>query len=204
MTEKAVTDEALGHLARKQNELFRRVREGTLDSNQVLSALQQIIEGSFDGGNAVTVTIDCDAQIPANLMAWFTRHEEDQISSRVRGTISVDPTNPFSTYLILEQELGLVSGKKVLAELGRKGAPVYGIAALEQMRRERLIPSSLKRKTIFAWGDVLRDEDGNLCVRCLYWNGGGEWDWNCFWVDCSWSSDSSAAVRTSLCPFLEP
>lgn len=42
-----VSDEQLGQLARKQNDLFRRVREGTLSVEQVLANIQQIIEGSF-------------------------------------------------------------------------------------------------------------------------------------------------------------
>lgn len=47
MTTKVVADEVLGHLARKQHDLFRRVREGVLDATGVLSALQNIIEGRF-------------------------------------------------------------------------------------------------------------------------------------------------------------
>lgn len=45
MTKQVVTDEQLGKLSRKQNDLFRRVREGTLPVADVLAALQRIIEG---------------------------------------------------------------------------------------------------------------------------------------------------------------
>jgi hypothetical protein len=45
MTKQIVTDEQLGQLSRKQNDLFRRVREGTLPVAGVLAALQRIIEG---------------------------------------------------------------------------------------------------------------------------------------------------------------
>lgn len=45
MTKQVVTDEQLGKLSRKQNDLFRRVREGTLSVAEVLAALQRIIEG---------------------------------------------------------------------------------------------------------------------------------------------------------------
>ena len=44
MTSHDVTDEQLGQLARRQNDLFRRVREGTLQIDVVLSGLQKIIE----------------------------------------------------------------------------------------------------------------------------------------------------------------
>ena len=43
-TKQAVTDDELGKLARKQWELFRRVKEGTLDLGRVEEALQGIIE----------------------------------------------------------------------------------------------------------------------------------------------------------------
>lgn len=41
-------DAMLGKIARQQNDLFRRVREG-LDSELVSRGLQQLIEGRFDG-----------------------------------------------------------------------------------------------------------------------------------------------------------
>ncbi len=53
MTERIVTDEHLGQLARRQNDLFRRVREGTLPVADVLGALQRVIEGDF--GTPVTL-----------------------------------------------------------------------------------------------------------------------------------------------------
>jgi len=49
MTTKVVPDDAtLGKIAKRQHELFRRVREGTLDPNQVLSSLQSIVENQVD------------------------------------------------------------------------------------------------------------------------------------------------------------
>ncbi len=47
MTDKSVADKVLGQIARKQNDLFRRVREGTLEPDLVLSGLQNLIEGRF-------------------------------------------------------------------------------------------------------------------------------------------------------------
>lgn len=44
-TKHVVTDDILGQVARKQQELTRRVLEGTLDPKRVLQALQQLIEG---------------------------------------------------------------------------------------------------------------------------------------------------------------
>jgi len=44
MTERTVTDEQIGQLYRRQNELYRRVREGSLDFEEVMASLQDIIE----------------------------------------------------------------------------------------------------------------------------------------------------------------
>ncbi len=45
MTQNSVTDEHLGKLAKRTGELTRRVREGTLNYNEVMSSLQKMIEG---------------------------------------------------------------------------------------------------------------------------------------------------------------
>lgn len=45
MTSRDVTDEQLGHLSRKQHDLFRRVREGTIPIDVALKGLQALIEG---------------------------------------------------------------------------------------------------------------------------------------------------------------
>lgn len=44
MTTKNVTDDVLGKFTRQQNDWFRRVREGSLDPEQVAQAVQQIID----------------------------------------------------------------------------------------------------------------------------------------------------------------
>lgn len=45
---KAVADDVLGQIARRQNDLFRRVRDGSLDPEIVLASLQKITEGQSD------------------------------------------------------------------------------------------------------------------------------------------------------------
>lgn len=47
MTTRVVTDDKLGVLARRQNELFRRVQQGTLPVDEILQELQQLIEGKL-------------------------------------------------------------------------------------------------------------------------------------------------------------
>lgn len=45
MTQHSVADDVLGKIARQQNDLFRRVREGSLDADVVSAHLQSTIEG---------------------------------------------------------------------------------------------------------------------------------------------------------------
>lgn len=45
-----VTDEQLGKISRQMNDLFRRVREGSLDVHQVSEGLQGVIEGKYPRG----------------------------------------------------------------------------------------------------------------------------------------------------------
>lgn len=59
-----------------------------------------------------------------------------------------------------------------------------------------LIPEEWKGKAVFFWGTIYRDADGHLCVRYLYWRGGG-WDWGYRWLDYVWDGDGPAAVPAS-------
>jgi len=45
---RAVADDVLGRIARVQADLFRRVREGTLDPGYVVRGLQMLVEGRFE------------------------------------------------------------------------------------------------------------------------------------------------------------
>jgi len=50
MTIPIVTDELLGQVARRQHELFQRVKKGTIDAETALEGLQDIIEGRYVQG----------------------------------------------------------------------------------------------------------------------------------------------------------
>lgn len=83
-TKRVVADDELGRLANKQWELFRRVKEGTLDSALVLNALQSIIENETD-------------QLDVEKVGW-------KISSKVHEIIVVEG-HDFVTHV---KELGFV------------------------------------------------------------------------------------------------
>jgi hypothetical protein len=64
------------------------------------------------------------------------------------------------------------------------------------------IPEILKEKTngyttyVFFDGTILRCPDGNRCVLCFCWFGGG-WDWSYGWLDYDWYSLDPSAVLAS-------
>lgn len=59
-----------------------------------------------------------------------------------------------------------------------------------------LIPESWKGKFVFFWGTIYRVSGGGLYVRCLCWDG-DRWDWDYYWLEVVFRSDSPSAVSTS-------
>ncbi len=72
-TKKVVADDTLGQIATKQWELYRRAKEGTLDPNLILGALQRIIENEVE-------------QLPIEQLDWA-------ISSRVHEVTVEEGSN---------------------------------------------------------------------------------------------------------------
>lgn len=75
MTTQVVTDEELGQLARKQHDLFRRVREGGVEFLTVMDGLQLLIEGyeilsSRRFGPKPTDTTD------SQLQSWYSFYQK--------------------------------------------------------------------------------------------------------------------------------
>jgi hypothetical protein len=65
-----------------------------------------------------------------------------------------------------------------------------------------LIPEEWKKdekgntRYIFFWGTVYRRSNGNLCVRCLYWDDSG-WYWSLRWLVIDFFGFYPAAVPAS-------
>lgn len=196
MTTNVVADEQLGALARRQNDLFRRVRDGSLPFDLVMKSLQQIIEGNFDSlpQTGLNRIMDCDAQ-PYVPDGWTI--EEHQKG----GEIEFDPKKV--EFHLSPNQTGdkSVNGKKLREEL--KGKKVLNACVLDHlMANTGLIPESWKQdengntRYIYFWGTVYRYSDGNLCVRCLYWDG-GQWLWSYGGLGNGWDSRRPAAVSAS-------
>lgn len=59
-----------------------------------------------------------------------------------------------------------------------------------------LIPEDWKGKYVFFWGTIYRYSDGNLYVRCLYFDG-GSWGWDCLCLFSNFHGYDPAAVLAS-------
>ena len=94
-----------------------------------------------------------------------------------------------------------IEGNKLREEL--EGKPVLNANVLDYLLKyPHLIPEEWKKdknsntRCIFFWGTVCRHRDGNLCVRCLRWCGGG-WGWVCSRLDDVWNDIHPAALLAS-------
>ena len=196
MTTNVVTDEQLGILARRQNDLFRRVREGTLPVDLVLKGIQDLIEGNFDPAprpSGRVLDFDKRPYIPDN---WRIK-SEDQLPNRVTGRVEFDPEN-MALYLDPAQKDDVVMGDKLRPKLANLTQRVYGARALDSLLADTArIPESWKKVGyIFFWGTIYRDSVGLLCVRYLFWEG-GRWGWYYRWLGREFDARNLAAVSAS-------
>lgn len=199
MTTRVVTDEQLGVLGRRQNDLFRRVREGSLPVEDVLKGLQSLIEGDFDAIPAgLRRFIDCDTS-PLIPEGWEIR-PEDQLPGAVGGQIEFD-----SAKILLHLDESQRSGSMVGTELAKKlsGKPLLKANVLDHLlANTNLIPEAWKTddqgrtRHIPLWGTIYRDAGGHLCVRYLYWHV-GQWDWFFSWLGHDFYGQDPAAILAS-------
>ncbi|MFA6593664.1 MAG: hypothetical protein WCT16_00210 [Candidatus Buchananbacteria bacterium] len=85
------------------------------------------------------------------------------------------------------------------------GQPVLSASVLDFiMANKEYIPEEWKEKDekgniilIFFWDTIFRRSDGDLCVRCLYWDG-SQWYVNYLWLDSGFTGHDPAAVFASI------
>jgi len=173
------------------NDDIKRLCEGN-----VLVDVRSVLRGHASIA-IVQHVIDCDAA-PFNPWAndgWTV--EEHQKG----GQWKFDPKE-VEFFLASGQKDGkVIEGNKLRKELAKK--PVFNANVLDYLlAHPELIPDEWKAdgngntRYIFFWGTVYRDRDGDLCVRCLFWND-GRWDWSRNWLDYGWRGSDPAAVRAS-------
>lgn len=132
--------------------------------------------------------IDCDAD-PFVPDGWSV--EEHQKG----GVFKWDP-DKVTFYLSGGQKPGRwIKGNKLRKELADK--PVLNANVLDYLlAHPHLIPEEWKRKPMFFWGTIYRDQRGDRCVRCLLWDE-GRWQWRAHNIDFDWDDFHYAAIFVS-------
>ncbi len=134
-------------------------------------------------------TINCDTS-PFTPEGWKVEyHKQD-------GQFVFDPTK-VKLHLSPNQQNGkVIGGNQLRREL--ENEPVLNANVLDYLlAHPELIPEEWKGKYIFFWGTIYRHSSGNLCVRCLFFRGGG-WGWDRSWLVSDWYDVSPAALRASI------
>jgi hypothetical protein len=143
---------------------------------------------------AVEHLIDCDAD-PFVPNGWRVEKH------RKGGQIIFDLTK-IELYLSKNQQNGkVINGSKLRKELENK--PILNANILDYLlANPHLIPENWKKdengntRYIFFWGTIYRGSDGYLCVRGLFWRGGG-WRWRWDWLSRDWDDLRPAALLAS-------
>lgn len=147
--------------------------------------------GRVQVGPNPILDFDTDPHIPEG----WSIHPEDQIASRLTGRWELDVSK-----IGLHLDAGQKDGKATKGH-GLKprleGQPVFPAHVLDHwIAHPDTIPEALKGKLLFFWGTIYRGSDGDLCVRCLDWDG-GRWRWDYRWLDSRWLGHVPCAVSAS-------
>jgi len=119
------------------------------------------------------INLDADPFIP---LGWSVE------SHRKGGTFKWNPDEVHFYLSEQQKNRKFIEGKRLLKELENK--PLFNANFIDHLlAHPHLIPEIWKKdkagrvRRIFAWDTIYRDLNGDMCVRCLLWNG-GNWDWD--------------------------
>jgi hypothetical protein len=185
-SEVTATMELLDRLGIARDDL-KRFRKS---SSRVKAEVAKLIKGQGVGTNV----IDCDAD-PFLPDGWKVEEHKKG------GQLVFDPST-VQFYLADGQKNGKsIEGNKLRKEL--VNMPVMNANVLDYLlANPDLIPEEWKKdekgntRYIFFWGTVYRRSNGNLCVRCLYWDDSG-WYWSLRWLVIDFFGFYPAAVPAS-------
>ncbi len=185
-----VADEVLGKIARQQNDLFRRVKEGTLDSEDVSRCLQDLIEGKDTGYRYIV-----DFQ-------KYVNYEEWKLVKDTRETTFLPSQLEIIPLWKEGEECALGSfGDKVFARAEEASACLGQRQAEYLLKHQESIPQEWRRHPLFfpgaVWYKTLKDSS-HLQVRgvpMLFW-GADCWHLRFSWID--YEDDSGKLSRARL------
>lgn len=169
-----VTDDQLAAFSRRTNELYRRMTEGTLPAERVLTGLQALIEG----GSSCKKIIDLDED-PLIPSTWhLVDHECGGLFEF--GLAKIRLASP--------GELGL-QGRVKVDQLHEavKGKGAFNANLLDWFLRKpnlRFIPEEWKEKSIYFFGTIYRSPSRTKLVRIM----DVERAWGCNFWRCNYDS----------------
>lgn len=160
-----------------------RVQQWIEDPNRV-AKVQAFLDNDMRLEVVGGITIDRDR--PLVLEEGWEIRDEDQIATRATGTFVSGPGTTIRTYLDKGQTTGQcwMNGTLLQPILVKKKLVVERATTFEQYEANPAsVPQEMRDgRWYIAWGDIVRDSDGNLRVRRFNWLGGQPYlDW--YYVD---------------------
>jgi hypothetical protein len=157
----------------------------TLSEGDILADVLKVIKGQAEI-KITELLIDCDAA-PFIPDGW-------SVEAHKKGGMFKFNAEKISLYLSEKQKKGSTKGNDLRKELTNQ--PVLNANVLDYLlAHPELIPEKWKGKCIFFWGTIYCRSDGDLCVRCLHWDG-SRWGWRYGWLAFDFGSGSPAALAS--------
>ena len=111
------------------------------------------------------------------------------------GQLEWNPAQVELYFSFNQKDKKVIKGDELREELN--GQPVCNANLLDfLLANPRLIPEEWKHKRVYFWGTIYRRFSGNLCVRCLCWDG-SRWNWDYNWLDGDFRDYSPAVLFAS-------
>ncbi len=148
---------------------------------KLMCGLRSLLRGEM---TLIKHIIDCDVQ-PFIPKGW--RIDEHRKGGQLEWSSA-----KILLYTPEVQEVEYIFGNALRKEL--TGKRVLNACVLDYLLdNPHLIPEEWKNKRVFFWGTVYLDCNRYSCVRYLFCNDLGEWNWDVFWLSRALYKNSPAA-----------
>ena len=192
-----VTDEQLGKVTKRVLDLFRRVKEGTLDPEEVCKGLQLIIEGEFTvteekilKGKIFRITILYNQRVEDEIASAGLAYADSNITNENFSTDEETAKGTVETDAIIVHFNEPMTSEEVIAALDKKGlrpgTPKELVALHKGCDNQDALQDELP--LVALGGKVWQDSRGLRFVAYLS-RFGSKRNLNPHWFDDGWNSD---------------
>lgn len=159
-----VADEVLGKIARQENDLFRRVREGTLNPESVSRGLQDLIEGRFvNNGVFYAITVNYDRSVEDGVRAGHYDCSNPDITSCHFPSSRKGMAEQKIVLVHFNREIGSDEAIRELDKQGLRSAELPELLAFGAK-----YPDVQREFPVVALGSVWQSPDGNRNCASLH------------------------------------